>query len=256
MDKEINARRYGGPGGRAMAAVVILSLAIVVSACGKTDSKASAPSETTDAKGASTCPTGSFGAQFTGVPAGFKLTGTGNPPGWYVWLTGTMLHVRLASDPAKPLVPAPATSTTEPPKPGSTNPPPAVTITYDGEVKASAMLGKVTTAPDNSAGSVEGKDNNVTFALNGQAKPVGFEVPVPCAVKKLQVKLLVPGAGTGQPAAVDKIFIGAKGHPLTNPIVMQRTGGSDGGTTDTTTAKPKASTPTTKAGASTTTAKP
>ena len=203
----------------AVAAAVLVTSA--VAACGKGESRG-ADTQTTDsvaAATASSCVHGAFDPDVQGRPQGLKLTGGGSAPGWYAWIAGPYLRVRLVSDPAHPLAPVPSTDTTERKKSATTVP---VTMSYNGEVRATASLGKLTVVPDASAGVVEASASRVTFALNGQVGAVGFDVVVPCGAKTLQLSFDVPAVGAAKPAGVDKIFIGANGHPLANPVLLKR----------------------------------
>ncbi len=224
---------------------VALVVLLAATACGKSSSDTTDTTTTDLAGGASTgaCANGSFDSQLQGVPHGLKQSGPGSPAGWYVWMTGTVLHVRVVSDPAKPLAPVP----TPPPTAYSRRPRPTVPVTtaYTGELRSTARLGRLTDVPAPSVGLIVESVSRVTFALNGQATPVGFDVVVPCGAKSLQLELNLPAVGKPGPATVDTIFLGHDSHPLNNPVVMSRV--PDPNATTTTNAPAKANTTTTKA---------
>ena len=228
-----STRQGARPGVRIVVVVVAFSLAIMASACGKNDAKTTTVATTEDAS-AKGCPNGPFDDKAQGVPQGLKPTGTGNVAGWYVWIAGANLRVRLVSDPAKPLAAVPTTAA------GGGD----VTLSYTGDLRGSGSLGKLTAVPDQSAGVVQESAGKVTFALNGQTKPVGFDVVIPCGVKNLRLTLNLPSAGKPTPAPVAQIFLGPSSHPLANPVVLARVGDPTAPTSTTT--KPKATTTTAK----------
>lgn len=210
VNRSTPPRRLRRSAGRTLALGMVIAVLVVVAGCGKNDSK-STQTATSDASAdtGSGCSNGDFDTDANAPAKGLDLTATGNVPGWYVWFGGPVLHVRLVSDPANPLAPAPKV-------------PPAPTAAYTGELRSTVDLGKATLVPDASAGVLQEAPSKVTFAINGQDKPVGFDVLMPCRVKKVQLQLDLPGSGGPTPASTEQIFVGRKSHPLNNPVVFER----------------------------------
>lgn len=245
MNQHGETTRWGvRPAVRILFVVLAFSLVIMASGCGNNDAKTSAVA-TTEPAADKGCPNGPFDDKAQGVPQALKPTATGNAAGWYVWIAGANLRVRLVSDPAKPLAPVPTTAV------GGGE----ITLSYTGDLRGSGSLGKLAVVPDQSAGVVQESAEKVMFALNGQTKPVGFDVVIPCGVKNLRLTLNLPSAGKPTPAPVAQIFLGPSSHPLANPVVLARVGDPNAPTSTTAKLKPKATTTTTTASTATT-AKP
>ena len=189
----------------------LCALAVLAVACGSSKNDAGSNNVTaTTAKDQPSCPAGDFDARFIGKPNSLKLSGPGGASGYYVWFDGNFGHVRLVSDPAKPL----ATPTT---KAGS-----EPVVTYRGVVTPTGGKLTMPKPPDESVGPVSVDNGTIKFALTGSAPATGFDFVANCAVKSVKFDLQVPTGDSSVPAAAENVTVGKKGHPLDVPFTVAR----------------------------------
>lgn len=176
--------RMAPPLPQASAVLLLLGLLTACSSDGANDpaSKKSKP--------ASICKDGVWPTEAAGQPKSLKAK---PDKGYYVWYDAFGWHLRVV-DPQ-----------------GSK---------FQGVIESSGSISAIP-APSGTAGSTQVPGSRLTFALNGSASPVGFDMAVGgCATSAMRFEL---NGGPG-PWPIDQIFPGIEKRPMSNPFVIARSG--------------------------------